>query len=579
MLLRPRQQQLVKRAVLALSSQNNTLAVAPTGAGKTIMLSAIVGEMFSRSPQKTCIIAHRDELTAQNQDKFKKVNPQLSTGIFDAIRKSWTADVTFGMIQTLARPYGLSTLPKLDLLVIDEAHHSRAESYQKVISQARELNPQLKLLGMTATPNRGDKKGLGTIFTNVCDQITVSELVASGHLVKPRTFIMDIGTQGRLGKVKKTLNDYDMDEVAQIMNTRPLNEAVVSHWKQFAHNRSTVVFCSTVAHAQHVCKSFQQAGIKSACIEGEMPKEERRVILSAYQKGKIQVLVNVAVLTEGWDAPITSCVVLLRPSSYKATLIQMIGRGLRTLPLTSRQIKNDCLVLDFGTATLTHGRLEQDVKLEDQLTGDLIEQPFKNCPECFGQVPPAVYECPLCGWVFERKDKDVRILRTQDFVLMEIDTMVSTSPFYWFDPTGQEKTMMAVGFKACGVILNHHNQWYGVGWKVQPKTGAILGEDYDPQLLAVGGKEVCMAAASDFINLHEDSGSAYKEKKWLLELATEAQKNALRKMNFTLSRFADDPELTKIKASALMALTYHHRQIKALLKTFDQNTSSLQEVA
>jgi hypothetical protein len=310
-----------------------------------------------------------------------------------------------------------------------------------------------------------------------------------------------------------------------------------------------------------------------------MPKEERRATLSAYQKGNIQVLVNVAVLTEGWDAPITSCVVLLRPSSYKATLIQMIGRGLRTLPLTSRQIKNDCLVLDFGTATLTHGRIEQDVKLEDQSPGDLLEKPFKNCPECFGQVPPAVYECPLCGWVFERKDKDVRTLRAQDFVLTEIDTMVSTSPFYWFDPTGQEKTLIAVGFKACGAIFNRHGQWYGVGWQVPPKTGPVPGENYDPQLLAIGGKEVCMAAASDFINLYEDSASAHKDKKWLLELATEAQKNYLRHKNPSFARFCDDLDLTKIKASALITLTHQQQPIDDLLKTFDRNTHSVQEVA
>jgi len=115
--------------------------------------------------------------------------------------------------------------------VIDEAHHARADSYMRVIDHARSLNPSLKLLGMTATPNRGDKKGLRPVFSNVADQITVKELIASGHLVPPRTFVMDVGVRDELSRVRKTALDYDMGAVADIMNTRPINDAVVRHWR------------------------------------------------------------------------------------------------------------------------------------------------------------------------------------------------------------------------------------------------------------------------------------------------------------------------------------------------------------
>lgn len=144
MLLRPRQKELVTRTVAALNTHGNTLAVAPTGAGKTIMLSAIIGEMFRHRPGKACVLAHRDELTFQNEDKFRRVNPGLSTSVFDASVKSWNGAVTFAMVQTLSRENNLSAMPPMDILVIDEAHHARAESYMRVIERVKQANFRLQ---------------------------------------------------------------------------------------------------------------------------------------------------------------------------------------------------------------------------------------------------------------------------------------------------------------------------------------------------------------------------------------------------------------------------------------------------
>lgn len=321
MLLRPRQKELVARTVAALDKHGNTLAVAPTGAGKTIMLSAIIGEMFRHGHGKACVLAHRDELTFQNEDKFRRVNPGISTGVFDSSVKSWRGDVTFAMVQTLSRENNLSAMPPMDVLVIDEAHHARAESYMRVIERVKAANKGVKLLGMTATPNRGDKKGLRPVFSNVSDQITVRELIASGHLVPPRTFVMDVGVQDELRQVKKTASDFDMGAVSAIMNTRPINDAVVKNWKEKAGDRKTVVFCSTIKHAEDVARSFNNAGVPTVFVHGDMSDSERETVLAEYTDGDAQVIVNVAVLTEGWDHPPTSCVVLLRPSSYSISRI------------------------------------------------------------------------------------------------------------------------------------------------------------------------------------------------------------------------------------------------------------------
>ena len=334
MLLRERQKEFVEKSVEALLEHGNTLGVAPTGAGKTIMLSAVVGELDKHYPNfKACVLAHRDELTIQNMDKFTRINPHLTTSLFNAETKCWKGQTTFAMVQTLSREEHLQSMPRLNLLVIDEAHHATADSYLSIIERARELNPNVKIFGVTATPNRGDKTSLGKVFSNCSDQIKISELISDGHLVRPRTFVIDLGdTREKLQALSlRANNEYDDGEVASILDSTPLNSEVVRHWQEKAGDRKTVVFCSTIEHARHVVETFKAAGVKAALVTSECSTIEREKILAAVTSGEIQVLVNVAILTEGWDFPPVSCVILLRQASYKSTMIQMIGRGLRVI--------------------------------------------------------------------------------------------------------------------------------------------------------------------------------------------------------------------------------------------------------
>lgn len=546
MLLRPRQKQLVARSVEALHKHGNTLAVAPTGAGKTIMLSAIIGEMFKKDSAKACVLAHRDELTAQNEEKFHRVNPMIGTSVYDASVKSWNGDVTFAMVQTLSRESNLANMPAVDVLVIDEAHHARAESYMRVIDRAKAVNSNLMLLGMTATPNRGDKKGLRPIFSNVADQITVKELIASGHLVPPRTFVMDVGVQDELRHVKKTASDYDMGAVSAIMNTRPINDAVVKHWKEKAGDRQTVAFCSTVAHAEGVAASFNTSGVPAVIVHGDMGDVERNAVLAEYTEGRAQVIVNVAVLTEGWDHPPTSCVILLRPSSYKSTMIQMIGRGLRTIDPAEYPdvVKKDCVVLDFGTSTLMYGSLEQDVNLDDQMSEG--EAPTKECPECGAEVPAAVKECPLCGYEWQQQAVK-RELADGSFVMSEID-LLKRSSFLWVDLQGNDKYYLATGFHAWGGVFFKDGAWHAIGGlKNQP-----------PKHLAVGERIVCFASADDWLNLNETDETAHKTRSWVHQPATSKQLQYL-------AGHRNDYSLTRYKASALLTAQFNRDGINRVL--------------
>ena len=491
MLLRPRQKLFVERSVRALDEHSNTLGVAPTGAGKTIMLSAATGEVIGNTAAKCCVLAHRDELTVQNRTKFGRVNPAINTSVVDASEKSWSGQVTFAMVPTLARQSNLDAMPALDLLVIDEAHHAAADSYRRIIDRALQRNPSCLIYGVTATPNRGDKKGLRPVFSNVADQIRIGELIASGHLVPPRTFVIDVGVQDALAKVRKTADDFDMAEVDAIMNRAPVTDAVVRHWREKAGDRQTVVFCSTVDHARNVTDAFNAAGIAAVTVTGEMGDAERRAALAAYASGRVRVVVNVAVLTEGWDHPPTACVVLLRPSSFKSTMIQMVGRGLRTVSPEEHPgvIKTDCIVLDFGTSTLQHGSLEQDVDLNGhEGTG---EAPTKECPECGATVPLGVTECPLCGHVWERGEGEPAV-PLSDFIMTEID-LLKRSSFRWCDLFGDDAALVASGFNAWGGVFFLNGRWHGIGGL----------QRQSPHLLAIGERTVCLAAADDWLNENE----------------------------------------------------------------------------
>lgn len=245
MILRPRQIEFVDKSIAALKEHGNTVSVAFTGAGKTICLSAVIKKLALEKPNlKTLVIAHRDEITYQNQDKFSRVAPNIATSFFNGDCKDWSGQTVFGMIQSISRENALEKLPKFDLVVIDEAHHVTAETYRNVINRIKELNENVKIFGVTATPMRGDKNNIGVIFSNCADQISLPELIGSGHLVPPVTYRIDTGeTSEKLEAISlRKGSDYNDKEIADILDTVPLNTRVVEEWKAKAGNRKTVIF-------------------------------------------------------------------------------------------------------------------------------------------------------------------------------------------------------------------------------------------------------------------------------------------------------------------------------------------------
>ena len=459
MMLRPRQKTFVERCTAAIDEKGNTVGIAPTGFGKTLTMSALIGGYLDRGISKTLVLQHRDELLTQNRAKLLRMVPGAKPTIFNAEHKNWNGNVVFASEPTLRRSANIERMPIVDLAVVDECHHVAADGYQRIIARLRESNPRVKLFGVTATIGRGDKKAIEPTFTNVGDQVQIRELIASGHLVRPRTFVIDVGVSDELRQVKKTVADFDMEAVAALLDRAVVNEAVVKHWREKAGDRQTVVFCSTVAHAQHVMETFREAGIASDIIHGELSIEDRRRRLAAYGRRETQVIVSVATLTEGWDSPPTACVILLRPSSYKSTYLQMVGRGLRTIDPTEHPgvVKLDCVLLDFGRSTLVHGSLEQDANLAPQKG----QAPVKVCPECDMVNPLSAKFCEGCGYEWEAKEAEFEPepQPLSDFIMSEVD-LLARSNFRWVDLFDDDAALMATGFGAWGGLFFWAGAWH-----------------------------------------------------------------------------------------------------------------------
>lgn len=569
MILRPYQTRFVEKMNAALKEKGNSLGIAATGAGKTIMLAAVTKRV--RKKGKALILQHRDELVDQNLRKFLKVNPGERCSLFTADVKSWHGDTVFAMQQTLAR--NLDRIPKFDVCVIDEAHHIAAPTYARIIEAVRTINPDCKLAGFTATPERGDKTSLRRWFDNVADKVTIRELVSLGFLVPPRAFVISVGSSREDLQALGRVTGFEQDKVAAVLNNVAVTSEVLRNWKEKAHDRPTVVFCATVQHAQDMAAAYREAGVAAACVHGDMPDWEREHVLKDFDKGKLQVITNCMVLTEGWDCQPVSCVVLLRQCSEKGPLIQMAGRGLRTVDpeIYPGVRKSDCVILDFGTSILTHGNLDQDDGLHEESEKTPGEAQTKTCPldgdcdyifpdrngktGCGAELPVQTRTCPICGFLFERSDGQESEITEVDLTEMDI---LNASPFRWVDLFGSGKVMIATGFAA----------WVGI-FSADGDTFHALGKQngsYILHKLAFTDRLHAMVAADDFLREHETDSAARKSKRWLNDGASDKQIEILNRFGYGITPdMLGNSCFTKYTASCHATFQFNRRVIEGAL--------------
>lgn len=338
--LREYQEEALNVIAKALSDGiSKQLIVLPTGSGKTILMAAIAKHLNKR----TLILAHREEPIQQAFEKFKLYWPEADIGICKAERDETNHHIVIGSVQSCSKSKRLASLKDsaFDVLLIDEAHHATAESYQKIIKELGFHTDQTKLLlGVTATPNRSDKDSLGETFEKVTYSRSISTMIKAGYLSP--AIGRKILTNFSLQNIKMQNGDFSICELAEIVNTPERNAFIAEKYKAYATDRKGVAFCVDVAHCKDLSASFEKVGITSKAVWGEMPTEERRNVLEDLKAGRIQVAMSCGVLTEGFDEPSISCIAMARPTKSQSLYIQCIGRGLRLWPG-----KQDCLVLDF----------------------------------------------------------------------------------------------------------------------------------------------------------------------------------------------------------------------------------------
>lgn len=416
--------------------------------------------------------------------------------------------------------------------LVHNCHHVAAESYGRILGEFRRRSPDGVLLGLTATPERGDKKSLTAFFDNIGDRISIGELIGAGNLVKPRAFTMDIGLGDQLSKVETIGNEYNMAQVEAIMDKRAVNAEIVRHWKEKASDRSTVAFCSTIAHAEHLRDAFQEQKVSAEVVHSEITDAENYSILKRFDAGKIQVLLNVAKLTEGWDCQRVGCVVLVRPCSQKSTMIQMIGRGLRPCIDARRYpnvTKSDCIVLDFGTSLLTHGDIEAGDRIF-QKEREKGEAPDKKCPECGIRMHACIMVCPVCGYNFPPPDGSTEALEYFEMTEMQI---IEMSPFRW-ENFFEGAVSIANGLVAWAGVISFGNMYYSLGGQNGPVT----------LITRTQSKEIALAQADDYLRQHGDRTNSRKTRSWLKLPPTDSQKQHLGATMFGMSRYRASCSLT-----------------------------------
>jgi DNA repair protein RadD len=393
--------------------EDPTLIALPTAAGKTIIFSHFIKEVFHKNPKdRFLIMAHRKELVAQAESKLKSVWPDAPVGVLAAGMKRFqhNAQILVASRDTLASPKRLEKVGKFDYMIIDEAHNvppSSLTRYKKIIDTLSERQ-SMKVMGCTATPYRMGQgyiygKRKDHFFKGLAYSVSIPELIQAGYLCRLSAFAVNDNAIIDAGKVSLKFKggDFREKELEDIAMVDETIIEVISDWIDNAYTKgrtASVFFCVSVLHAQKMTQYLQQHGISAAVVTGETPNQERDKILADFESGKIHALCNVGVLTEGWDAPRTDCIALLRPTQSIGLYVQMCGRGMRL-----HDDKENCLLLDYGENVARHGCLDE-VEPGESLPGRYKP---KICASCNAINSPSAKECIECGQVFESTQSKV----------------------------------------------------------------------------------------------------------------------------------------------------------------------------
>ena len=419
-MLREYQQRSIDELYAWLSkNKGHPCLVLPTGSGKSHIVAALCKDAVQNWPEtRVLMLTHVKELIEQNAEKMRLHWPNAPMGIYSASigKRELGEAITFAGIQSVRNRS--HEIGHVDLILIDECHlvsHKDEGGYRTLIKELIEINPMLRVIGLSATPYRlghgliTDKPAL---FDALIRPVDIEELIYKKYLVRLNSKVTDkqLSTEG----VHKRGGEYIESELQAAMDNDANNYAVVDEVIARAGDRKAwLFFCAGVEHAYHVRDVLLKRNIVAECITGNTSKTERKRILDEYKAGKIKALTNCDVLTTGFDYPDIDLIAMLRPTLSASLYVQMAGRGLRPKSHTDH-----CLVLDFAGVVRTHGpitnvNIEDKSKKHGEGSG---EAPVKMCEHCHEIVHISVPVCPGCGNEFPKEEKEPLKLRNDDIM-------------------------------------------------------------------------------------------------------------------------------------------------------------------
>lgn len=394
--------------------------------GKSLVLAQIAKDSVEKWNGRVLILAHVKELLEQNADKIRKLCPELKIGIYSAGLRSrdTTEQVIVAGIQSVYNK--ACELDAFDLVIVDEAHLISSEGdgmYRTFLADMKVINPHVRVIGLTATPFRL-KGGLickpENILNEICYEAGLKEMIQQGYL---SPLISRAGrAEANLANLHIRGGEFISDEVAVAMDNDALVTSACREIVELTRDRKSVlIFTASVDHCKHVAEKIQAfSGKECAIVTGDTSPAERAEIIARFKgefipadlfgtpKPPLKFLANVNVLTCGFDAPNTDCVVMLRPTNSPGLLIQCAGRGTRLSPETG---KSSCLFLDYGGNILRHGPLDM-IKVKEPGSGKGGDAPAKKCPQCLALIHAGYTACPECGYVFPPKESNDKMTRT-----------------------------------------------------------------------------------------------------------------------------------------------------------------------
>ena len=397
MILRDYQQRAVNDVRVAYAQGSKAaLLVSPTGSGKTITFSYICHNAANRG-KRVMILVHRQELVDQIHTALTEFH--VHHGFIASGYESRHSLVQVASVMSLVRRLPTTTPP--DLIIIDESHHATASTYMTIIRAF----PHARLLGVTATPVRLGGAGLGDIFDRLILGPSVRELTAAGHLAPARVYAPStIDVSG----VRVKMGDYVKSELADAVDKPRVVGDAIEHYQKLAPGKRAVVFCVSLKHAHHMATAAREAGIAAVEVDGSMDKTIRRRIVADFAAGRIQWLVSVDLVSEGFDCPGIECGIFLRPTQSMGLWLQQAGRCIRTAPG-----KTHAVLLDHAGLSLRFGLPDEDREWKLETTQDIKTRGERAptvtvCPSCFSAQASGKPACIHCGFTFPVKSRKVR---------------------------------------------------------------------------------------------------------------------------------------------------------------------------